>query len=153
MDAEKTPKQRYKEETAPYRAWLNSISIPIGLIVLFIAVFLGFTINAAGVILVIFAIVTHVGYARIHAPKICHVAPILYYVYNILSIFYVMTLIAQPQGSMLVAILSLINFVLLILVIVFYFIGANAIQKQFPTMKEDYERAMEVYKERKSSGK
>ena len=40
MDAEKTPKQRYKEETAPYRAWLNSISIPIGLIVLFIAVFL-----------------------------------------------------------------------------------------------------------------
>lgn len=119
MDAEKTPKQRYKEETAPYRAWLNSISIPIGLIVLFIAVFLGFTINAAGVILVIFAIVTHVGYARIHAPKICHVAPILYYVYNVLSIFYVMTLIAQPQGSMLVAILSLINFVLLILVIVF----------------------------------
>lgn len=153
MDAEKTPKQRYKEETAPYRTWLNSISIPIGLIVLFIAVFLGFTINAAGVILVIFAIVTHVGYARIHAPKICHVAPILYYVYNVLSIFYVMTLIAQPQGSMLVAILSLINFVLLILVIVFYFIGANAIKKQFPTMKEDYERAMEVYKERKSSGK
>ena len=153
MDAEKTPKQRYKEETAPYRTWLNSISIPIGLIVLFIAVFLGFTINAAGVILVIFAIVTHIGYARIHAPKICHVAPILYYVYNLLSIFYVMTLIAQPQGSMLVAILSLINFVLLILVIVFYFIGANAIKKQFPTMKEDYERAMEVYKERKSSGK
>lgn len=153
MDAEKTPKQRYKEETAPYRTWLNSISIPIGLIVLFIAVFLGFTINAAGVILVIFAIVTHVGYARIHAPKICHVAPILYYVYNVLSIFYVMTLIAQPQGSMLVAILSLINFVLLILVIVFYFIGANAIKKQFPTMKEDYERAMEVFKERKSSGK
>lgn len=153
MDAEKTPKQRYKEETAPYRTWLNSISIPIGLIVLFIAVFLGFTINAAGVILVIFAIVTHVGYARIHAPKICHVVPILYYVYNLLSIFYVMTLIAQPQGSMLVAILSLINFVLLILVIVFYFIGANAIKKQFPTMKEDYERAMEVYKERKSSGK
>ena len=152
MDIEKTPKQRYKEETAPYRAWLNSISIPIGLIVLFIAVFLGFTINAAGVILVIFAIVTHVGYARIHGPKICHVAPILYYVYNVLSIFYVMTLIAQPQGSMLVAILSLINFVLLILVIVFYFIGANAIKKQFPTMKEDYERAMEVYKGRKSSG-
>ncbi|NHI74333.1 hypothetical protein ET006_09695 [Lactococcus garvieae] len=153
MDAEKTPKQRYKEETAPYRTWLNSISIPIGLIVLFIAVFLGFTINAAGVILVIFAIVTHVGYARIHAPKICHVAPILYYVYNVLSIFYVMTLIAQPQGSMLVAILSLINFLVLILVIVFYFIGANAIKKQFPTMKEDYERAMEVFKERKSSGK
>ncbi|MFK4948519.1 hypothetical protein ACI1TZ_10185 [Lactococcus formosensis subsp. formosensis] len=153
MDAEKTPKQRYKEETAPYRTWLNSISIPIGLIVLFIAVFLGFTINAAGVILVIFAIVTHVGYARIHAPKICHVAHILYYVYNVLSIFYVMTLIAQPQGSMLVAILSLINFLVLILVIVFYFIGANAIKKQFPTMKEDYERAMEVFKERKSSGK
>ncbi|WP_285004845.1 hypothetical protein [Lactococcus garvieae] len=152
MDMEKTLKQRYKEETAPYRAWLNSISIPIGLIVLFIAVFLGFTINAAGLILVIFAIVTHIGYARIHAPKICHVAPILYYVYNVLSIFYVMTLIAQPQSSMLVAILSLINFVILILVIVFYFIGANAIKKQFPTMKEDYERAMEVYKGRKASG-
>ncbi|MGL5342996.1 MAG: hypothetical protein ACRC90_08765, partial [Lactococcus garvieae] len=70
MDAEKTPKQRYKEETAPYRAWLNSISIPIGLIVLFIAVFLGFTINAAGVILVVFAIITHIGYVRLHAPKI-----------------------------------------------------------------------------------
>ena len=153
MDAEKTPKQRYKEETAPYRTWLNSISIPIGLIVLFIAVFLGFTINAAGVILVVFAIITHIGYVRIHAPKICHVAPILYYLYNVLSIFYVMTLIAQPQGSMLVAILSLINFLVLILVIVFYFIGANAIKKQFPTMKEDYERAMEVFKERKSSGK
>ncbi|WP_285016539.1 hypothetical protein [Lactococcus garvieae] len=152
MDMEKTPKQRYKEETAPYRAWLNSISIPIGLIVLFIAVFLGFTINAAGLILVIFAIVTHIGYARIHAPKICHVAPILYYVYNVLSIFYVMTLIAQTPNSMLVAILSLINFVVLILVIVFYFIGENAIKKQFPTMKEDYERAMEVYKERKTSG-
>ncbi|QQC72794.1 hypothetical protein I6I20_08860 [Lactococcus garvieae] len=153
MDAEKTPKQRYKEETAPYRAWLNSISIPIGLIVLFIAVFLGFTINAAGVILVVFAIITHIGYVRLHAPKICHVAPILYYFHNVLSIFYVVTLIAQPQGSMLVAILSLINFLVLILVIVFYFIGANAIKKQFPTMKEDYERAMEVYKERKSSGK
>lgn len=153
MDAEKTPKQRYKEETAPYRAWLNSISIPIGLIVLFIAVFFGFTINAAGVILVVFAIITHIGYVRIHAPKICHVAPILYYFYNVLSIFYVMTLIAQPQGSMLVAILSLINFLVLILVIVFYFIGANAIKKQFPTMKEDYERAVEVYKGRKSSSK
>ncbi len=70
-----------------------------------------------------------------------------------MSIFYVMTLIAQPQGSMLVAILSLINFLVSILVIVFYFSGANAIKKQFPTMKEDYERAMEVYKERKSSGK
>lgn len=153
MDAEKTPKQRYKEETAPYRAWLNSISIPIGLIVLFIAVFLGFTINAAGVILVVFAIITHIGYVRIHAPKICHVAPILYYLYNVLSIFYVMTLIAQPQDSMLVAILSLINFLVLILVIVFYFIGTNAIKKQFPTMKEDYERAVEVYKERKSLSK
>jgi hypothetical protein len=63
-----------------------------------------------------------------------------------------MTLIAQTPNSMLVAILSLINFVVLILVIVFYFIGANAIKKQFPTMKEDYERAMEVYKGRKSSG-
>lgn len=153
MDAEKTPKQRYKEETAPYRAWLNSISIPIGLIVLFIAVFLGFTINAAGVILVVFAIITHIGYVRIHVPKICHVAPILYYLYNVMSIFYVMTLIAQPQGSMLVAILSLINFLVLILVIVFYFIGANAIKKQFPTMKEDYENAVEVYKGRKSSSK
>ena len=63
-----------------------------------------------------------------------------------------MTLIAQTPNSMLVAILSLINFIVLILVIVFYFIGANAIKKQFPTMKEDYERAMEVYKGRKSSG-
>jgi uncharacterized membrane protein len=63
-----------------------------------------------------------------------------------------MTLIAQTPNSMLVAILSLINFVVLILVIVFYFIGANAIKKQFPTMKEDYERAMEVYKGRKASG-
>lgn len=63
-----------------------------------------------------------------------------------------MTLIAQTPNSMLVAILSLINFVVLILVIVFYFIGENAIKKQFPTMKEDYERAMEVYKGRKTSG-
>ncbi|WP_407350778.1 hypothetical protein VNN41_03200 [Lactococcus garvieae] len=123
------------------------------MIVLFIAVFFGFTINAAGVILVVFAIINHIGYARTHAPKICHVAPILYDFYNILSIFYIMTLIVQPQGSMLVAILSLINFVVLILVIVFYFIGANAIKKQFPTMKEDHERAVEVYKGRKSSSK
>lgn len=41
MDMEKTPKQRYKEETAPYRAWLNSISIPIGLIVLLLLYSLG----------------------------------------------------------------------------------------------------------------
>ena len=88
MDAEKTPKQRYKEETAPYRAWFNSISIPIGLIVLFIAVFLGFMINATGVILIVFAIIPHIGYVRIHAPKIRCGAPILYYFYNVLSLFF-----------------------------------------------------------------
>ncbi|EKF51575.1 hypothetical protein [Lactococcus garvieae] len=149
MEVEKTPKQRYKEETAPYRAWLNSISIPIGLIVLFLAVFFGFTINAAGMIIFAFAIITHVNYKRIHAPKICHVAPILYYVYNVLSIFYLISIIANPQGSPLAVVLSLLNFILLILVIVFYFIGANAIKKQFPTMKEDYERAVAIYKSKK----
>lgn len=149
MEVEKTPKQRYKEETAPYRAWLNSISIPIGLIVLFLAVFFGFTINAAGMIIFVFAIITHVNYKRIHAPKICHVAPILYYVYNVLSIFYLISIIANPQGSPLAVVLSLLNFILLILVIVFYFIGANTIKKQFPTMKEDYERAVAIYKSKK----
>ena len=69
MEREKMTKQAYKEKTAPYRAWLNSISIPVALIVLFIAVFLGLTVNAAGMIIFVFAIITHVNYKQIQAPK------------------------------------------------------------------------------------
>ncbi len=149
MEREKITKQDYKEKTAPYRAWLNSISIPVALIVLFIAVFLGLTVNAAGMIIFVFAIITHVNYKKIQAPKICHVAPILYYVYNVVSVFYVMSLIAYPQVNIVSALLSLTNLVLLILVIAFYFVAAQAIKKQFPRMKEDYNEAVQAYKGKK----
>lgn len=149
MNPQKIPKQLYKERTAPYRAWLNTISIPIGLIVLFIAVFLGLTINAAGMLIFVFAIITHIAYRRIKAPKICHVAPILYYIYNGISIIYLMDRIAHPQGSIFTGILYLLSSAFLILVIVFYFVAAEALKKRFPSMREDYDQATIAYRAKK----
>ncbi|AYG00208.1 hypothetical protein [Lactococcus allomyrinae] len=146
---ETTPKQRYKTQIAPYQSWINSIILPSTLIILYLFTLVGIKINVVGTFIFIFAVITHLNYKRAEVPKICYTAPILYYVYNVVSIPLMILLFISPNEIILSALLSLITIILLILVIVFYYISASVIKKQYPNLKNDFRKANIEYKSSK----
>lgn len=147
----KEAKQEMKNESRPYTTYSYYLGIPITFIILFIIGVLEIDIgNTAGHILFFLTILAHIGASKLKLVSgRKHVAPILLYAANILSLLLIPLLFMDftngGTGDVYFGLLGLLLIPIQLVMIIFFFLSANDIKKAYPTMKEDAKNARANY--------
>lgn len=147
----KAGKQNMKNESRPYNTYSYYMTLPIIYIVLMVITFLGFDIGStAGYVLFLLTVFAHIGASKLKLVSgRKHVAPILLYAANLISLLLIPLLFFNLSSSggedTYFILLGLIVMPLQLLMIVFFFISANDIKKAYPSMKQDAKSSREEY--------
>lgn len=147
----KAAKQKMKNDSRPYNTYSYYLGLPIIFTALMVIAFLGFDIGGTvGNVLFVFTIFAHIGANKLKLVSgRKHVAPILLYAANIISLLLSPLLFLDftngGSGETYFVFLGLIAIPIQILMIIFFFISANDIKKAYPTMKQDAKISREDY--------
>ncbi|GAX46818.1 hypothetical protein [Pseudolactococcus reticulitermitis] len=147
-DEKKRAKALLQEQSLPYATWTGNLAIPIAMIVIFIIGLLGYGMSFYSIVILVATIQVHRFNAKLKLGNRSYIAPIMVYLYNVLSIPMAILLLHLDNGELLPLLLIELLFVATVVTaIVFFFITASQIKKQFPTLKADRQAALQVYKE------
>jgi lysylphosphatidylglycerol synthetase-like protein (DUF2156 family) len=140
-------KKQLKEKTREYQAYSNYMSLGIAVPVIMALAAMGVTGNL-GVVLLVVTIMAHKNAISLKdMPKIKHVAPILVYAINILSIVFVALAFIANDVEIYLTVLGLFSVVLQIVTAVFAIVAAQKWKKLRPNMNEEAKQARAEYKE------
>ncbi|MBR2763810.1 MAG: hypothetical protein IKD51_06100 [Lactococcus sp.] len=144
----KRAKKLMQEQSLPYNAWGGNLTIPIMTIVTVILSLIGFKNSFFSLVIFIAAIQVHRYNVKLKLGGRSYIAPIMVYVHNALSIPMVFLVANLTDATILpLLIIEVLFFAAVVVAFVFFFMTANQIKKQFPTMKADSLAARQAYQE------
>ena len=144
----KRAKKLMQEKSLPYNAWSGNLTIPIAMVVIVILSLIGFKNSFFSLVIFVATIQVHRQNAKLKLGGRSYIAPIMVYVYNALSIPMVFLVVNLTDMTILpLLIIEVLFFAAVVVAFVFFFMTANQIKKQFPTMKADSLAARQVYQE------
>jgi hypothetical protein len=145
----KQAKKMLQEKSLPYAAWTGNLTIPIAIIFIFILALAGYQKSFLAIVILIATIQIHRTNAKLKLGGLSYLAPIMVYVYQALSIPMAILLFNLNAVTIFVLIgVEILFYAAVIIAIVFFFITASKVKKQFPTMKADRQAALTAYKDK-----
>lgn len=139
-DALKVAKRELKDVQRPYLIYWYYLILPMAFIIFMILALLGIKIEGVSTAFLILVIVANIGASKLKLlSKKKYVAPILFYIVNVLTIVFL------PIGDSYYIAMGLFVFPIEIISIIFFFISAKNIKTAYPTMKQDYQNARNKY--------
>lgn len=149
----KNAKKNMKMGMRPYTTYGYYLALPILFIAIFILGLVGVELDNIGIILLVFTVMANIDASKLtKISKRKYVAPILVYSQNILGLILVIPMIISVSSNGLsemslvfVGLVALLTLPIHIVAIIFFFLTANDIKKNYPDMKMLAKEARDTY--------
>ena len=140
----KLAKQKMKNNMLPYKTYMNYLTVPIFIILVYISSFFGVKLSGVSSFPLIFSIIANRNASKLNLlSKKKYLGPILIYLNEIVVLFLLYYFVNDNWEN--VGLANILALLIQFWAVVFFFITANDMKKKYPRMKEEYEKARREY--------
>lgn len=140
----KSAKQKMKINMLPYQTYMNYLSVPIIIVLVYIMSFLGIKLSGVSSFPLIFSIIANRNVSKLTLlSNKKFLGPILIYLNEVVVVFFVYLFMNVNWDN--IGLVNIVALFIQFLAVIFFCVTANDIKKTYPKMKEDYEVARQEY--------